>query len=71
MSNQPAARFQIGFVTANVWANSSGDRTFYNVNVQRTYKDGGEYKQTDSLGHGDLMNAAKALERAEAWIAQQ
>ena len=71
MSNAPVNQFRIGFVTANVWENSSGDRTFYNVTLTRTYKDGGEYKQTDSLSQGDLLNCAKVLERAEAWIAEQ
>lgn len=67
MGTQPAAKFRIGFVTATVWENDK----FYNVSLARTYKDGDEYKETNSLGHGDLLNAAKVLARAEAWIASQ
>jgi len=66
--NQPAAKFRIGYVTATVWQNDNG---FYNTELARTYKDGGDYKETSSLGHGDLLNAAKVLERAEAWISEQ
>jgi hypothetical protein len=69
--SEPTQRFRIGFVTASVWENSTNGRAFYNVTLQRTYKEDGEYKQTDSLGHGDLLNSAKALERAEAWISAQ
>lgn len=63
-ANQPAAKFRLGNVTATVWKNDK----FYNVVLTKTYKDGDEYKDTDQLGHGDLLNAAKVLERAEAFI---
>jgi hypothetical protein len=66
---QPAAKFRIGLVTATVWKNDGG---FYSVNLQRAYKDdAGEWQNTDSLGHGDLLNAAKALERAEQFISEE
>tara|TARA_R110002049_G_scaffold137804_1_gene297844 strand:- start:149 stop:349 length:201 start_codon:yes stop_codon:yes gene_type:complete len=64
---QPATKFRIGYITATVWRN--GD--FYNVDLSRTYKDGDEYKETSSLGHHDLLNASKVLQRAESWIASQ
>lgn len=66
--NRPDAKFRIGFVSASVWKNDSG---FYSVTLQRSYKDGDDIKNTDQLGSADLLNAAKVLERAEAWIADQ
>lgn len=66
-ANQPAAKFRIGYVTATVWQNDN----FFNVKLSKSYKDGDEWKDTDQLGHGDLLNAVKCLERAEAWIADQ
>lgn len=65
--NKPATKFRLGYVTATVWKNDD----FYNVNLSRTYKDGNDYKETDQLGQGDLLNAAKVLQRAEEWIAGQ
>jgi hypothetical protein len=65
---QPDIKFRIGNVTAAVWQNDKG---FYSVTLQRSYKDGNDWKNTDNLGAGDLLNAAKALERAEAWISEQ
>jgi hypothetical protein len=65
--NQPAAKFRIGFVTATVWLNDK----HYNTVLSRSYKDGEDYKETDQLGTGDLMNAVRVLQRAEDWIAQQ
>ena len=67
-ANQPAAKFRVGFVTATVWLNQE---KFYTTVLSKSYKDGDEYKDTDQLGHGDLMNAVKVLERAEAWISAQ
>lgn len=71
MSNSPTKKFRIGFVTANVWANQNGDRTFYTVDLQRTYKDGDELKNTSSFNHADLLNVGRVAARAEAWIAEQ
>ena len=64
---KPTKKFRIGFVEAAIWDNDD----FYSVTLSRTYKDDGEYKSTDSLGQGDLLNAAKCLARAENWIAEQ
>lgn len=71
MANQPAARFRIGYITATVWANDNNGKTFYNVDLSRSYKDGDDYKETSSLGAADLLNAARVLTRAEEWIARQ
>ena len=58
--NKPAAKFRVGFITATVWKNDGG---FYTAQLQRSYKDDrGEWQNTDQLNHGDLLNAAKALE---------
>jgi hypothetical protein len=62
---KPAAKFRIGYVTATIWKNDD----FYNVVLSKAYKDGDDWKDTDQLGHGDLLNAVKALQRAEDFIA--
>lgn len=64
---QPAAKFRLGYVTATVWKN--GD--FHNVVLSKSYKDGDEYKDTDQLGSGDIMNAVRVLQRAEDFIQAQ
>jgi hypothetical protein len=65
--NAPVAKFRVGFVTASVWKNDTG---FYSVTLQRSYRDdAGAWQNADNFSHGDLLNAAKVLERAEHWIA--
>jgi hypothetical protein len=73
MSNEPKARFKIGAVEATVWENTSeGGKTFFTTKITRGYKDAeGKWKNTDNLNSGDLLNAAKVLERAEQLISEQ
>lgn len=66
-NNQPAAKYRVGYVTATVWKNEN----FYNVVLSKSYKDGDEWKDTDQLGHGDLLNAVQVLKRAEQFIADE
>ena len=61
---QPVKKFRVGNITAAIW---KGEGDFYNVTLQRSYKDGEEWKNTNSLGAGDLLNAMKVLDRAEAF----
>lgn len=71
MANQPAAKFKIGLISAIVWANEANGRTHHNVVLSRSYKDGNDWKETDQLGHGDIMNAVRVLQRAEQFISDQ
>jgi hypothetical protein len=65
--SKPVKKFRVGNVTVAVWKNDD----FHSVTLQKSYKDGEEWKNTDSLSSGDILNAMKALERAEAFIAVQ
>jgi hypothetical protein len=66
--NQPVAKYRLGYVTATIWKNED----FYNVVLTKGYKDAsGDWKDTDQLSAGDLLNAAKVLERAEQWVSEQ
>ena len=69
--NAPVKRFRIGFVTASIFKNEGPDRNFYSVTLQRSWKDEDEWKNGGSMGHADLRNASKVLERAEHWISCQ
>jgi hypothetical protein len=66
----PQRRFRIGNVTASVWKNTS-DRgvDFYSVTLQKSYKDDkGEWQNTESLNHSDIVCAMRVLEYAERYI---
>ena len=74
MANQkPEKVYRLGNVSASVFVNEveteNGKRRFRNVNVQRSYKDGDEWKQTNSLAVGDIANAIEVLKLAYAHVA--
>ena len=72
MTQQPAKKFRIGAVEATIWANQGqSENFFFSVEPSRLYKDGDEWKRSNSFTHNDLLNVVKVLERAEAWIAEQ
>ena len=67
MPKQPAVKFRLGYVTATIWQNGE----HYNTVLSKSYKDGDEWKDTDQLSTGDLMNAVRVLQRAEDFISTQ
>ena len=67
--NAPHMKLRIGYVFANIWKNEGSNGDWYNVTIERSYRDDdGNIKSTDSLGPGDLLNAVKLLQRAEELI---
>jgi hypothetical protein len=66
MSDQSVKKFRVGNVTAAVWKNEDN----FSVTLQKSFKSDDEWRNTDTLFHGDILNAMKALERAEAYIAK-
>ncbi len=66
--SKPEKVFRIGYVSASIFVNEikteAGTRTVRNVNVQRRYKDGNEWKSASSFGLGDLPCALRVLQLA-------
>ncbi|MCH8913395.1 MAG: hypothetical protein IIA33_07480 [Planctomycetes bacterium] len=66
--SKPEKVFRIGYVSASIFVNEieteGGKRTVRNVNVQRRYKDGSEWKSTSSFGLGDLPCALRVMQLA-------
>jgi len=47
-------------------------REHYNTVLSKSYEDPDEkWQESDQLGTGDLLNAARLLQRAEQWISVQ
>ena len=68
MANQPAQKFRLGLIVATIWDNDG----FYSIDLSRSFKDAeGQWRNTSSFHHTDLLNVAKCAERAETWIGRQ
>ena len=71
-SNKPVQTFRLRGLSASIFANhakSDGrDVTFHKLSLQRVYRDGDEWKTTQSFGRDDLPIAQLLLKRAWEWI---
>ena len=70
-TTKPVKVFRLLGVSASVFANKApkGRNTpFYKVSVQRTYKDGDEFRSTTSLGRDDLPIAEVLIHKAWEFV---
>jgi hypothetical protein len=69
--NRPVHEVRLGRIKAAIWANSTDNGVRHNVTFSRLYKDGDEWKDSDSFGRDDLLILAKVADRANTWIFEQ
>jgi hypothetical protein len=72
---KPERVFRIGAISASVFVNEvdgeGGKRTVRNVNLQRRYKDGQDWKSSSSFSLADLPAAIAVLNLAFNHLANQ
>ena len=61
---KPISEVRIGRVKAAIWPNGTDGRTRHNVTFSRLYKDGDEWKSTQSFSRNDLLLLAKVADQA-------
>ena len=61
----------MGAIKAAIWKNDTQSGVRYNVTFSRLYKDGDEWKSTESFGRDDLLVLAKVADQAHSWIFAQ
>lgn len=71
-STKPVKVFRVRGLSAAIFANHAKvegrDVTFHKVSVQRTYKDGDEFKTTTSFSRDDLPTVRLLIDRAWQFI---
>ena len=67
---KPVTEVRIGRVKATVWKNGTEDQPRYNVTFSRLYKDGDQWKSTQSFGRNDLLVLAKVADLAHTRLFQ-
>ncbi len=70
-SNKPVKEIRLGRIKAAIWENETANGSRHNVKVVRLYKDGDEWKDSDSFGRDDLLVVGKVLDLAHSWIFDQ
>ena len=59
-NNKPVAELRIGAVKATVWENDGGGIPRCNVTFSRVYRDGDQWKTTQSFGFSNLLTPRQA-----------
>ena len=70
MNNKPIHEIRFGAVKVAIWENKTQSGVRHSVTAARLYKDGDEWKRTESFGRDDLLPLGKALDQAHTWIFQ-
>ena len=68
--NKPIHELRMGTIKAAIWQNEAKNGHRYNVRITRLYKDGDEWKTSDSMGRDELPLVAKVADMAHTWIFQ-
>tara|TARA_R110001592_G_scaffold13581_13_gene62050 strand:+ start:694 stop:930 length:237 start_codon:yes stop_codon:yes gene_type:complete len=66
--NKPAYEIRMGVIKATIWANPSENGVFYSATFTRLYRDGDEWKFSDSFRRDDLPLIAKVADKTFEWI---
>jgi hypothetical protein len=71
-SNRPAYVKRVGNVKVAVFLNGGGEgKTYHNVSVSRTYRDGDTFKESSTLnGLADVACLKEALGHVTDWISR-
>ncbi len=70
-SNRPVHEVRLGRIKAAIWENSTQTGVRHNVTLSRIYRDGEEWKTSDSFGRDDLPLLQKVADMAHTWIYQE
>jgi hypothetical protein len=70
-TQKPTHEIRLGAIKAAIWKNETTNGTRYNVTVSRLYRDGDQWKSTESFGRDDLLLVAKVADQAHTWIFHQ
>ena len=68
---KPAQKIRSGALEVTIWKNDGDKGAWYSVTPRRSYKQGEEWKETDSFGFDDLLVLAKLLDLAHTWILER
>lgn len=69
-TNRPQEK-RLGRIKATIWANQTENGVRHNVTFCRLYKDGEQWKDSDSFGRDDLLLLAKLADQVHTLLFEQ
>jgi hypothetical protein len=70
-AQKPVHKIRSGAIEVAIWLQEGEKGPWYSVTMNRSYKQGEGWKQSDSYGEDDLLRLAKLIEEADSWIVAQ
>ncbi len=70
-ANKPVHEIRLNGVQASIWKNETSVGPRYNTTVLRYYRDGEEWKTSDSFGRDDLLTLSFIAQEVLRWIMLQ
>ncbi|MEM8735049.1 MAG: hypothetical protein AAGG44_12540 [Planctomycetota bacterium] len=67
-SRKPVHEFRMGRIKAAIWENETQQGVRHNVSISRLYRDGDQWKDSNSFGRDDLPLVQKVADVALVWI---
>lgn len=67
-TNAPVHEVRLGSIKAAIWLNDTKNGSRHSVKITRLYKDGDDWRTTDTFGRDDLPLVEKVAAMAHAWI---
>jgi hypothetical protein len=68
--NRPAHEIRLGRIKAAIWRNTGDSGPWFSVVICRLYKEGNDWRQSDSYSRDDLPLVMKVADMAHTWIYQ-
>jgi len=65
---KPASEVRFGNIRAAIWRNEGESGPWYNVTIERAYRDGAEFRYSPSFGRDDLLTLAKVADQAHTEV---
>lgn len=69
--NKPAHEIRVSGIRATIWKNEAEKGAFFNTVFERSYREGDEWKSSDSFGRDDLLVVSHLASECFRWITQQ
>ena len=68
---KPVHEIRVGGIRGSVWKNETEKGPRFNTTFDRSYRDGEEWKTSDSFGRDDLLTLGFVAQEALRWIVEQ
>ena len=68
---RPVHEVRLGAIKAAIWRNDTSVGARHNVTFSRLFREGEQWRSTESFGRDDLLLLAKVADQAHSWILAQ